>query len=261
MSFPRLHLFELEDQSWFPGIVRDLATDYLSFIQKIFRLHRPIVPVLAEALRATDYRQVVDLCSGGGGPVSEIQRALFAAGSKTHITLTDRFPNLRAFQRSEQASHKQISFVFESVDARCVPATLKGLRTIFNSFHHFDEADAKKVLANAVEAGQPIAIFEYPQRTALIVLLTLILTPFLVALTTPFIRPFRWSRLVLTYLVPLIPITCWWDGIVSQLRAYTVEELNALAKDVGSGSYDWRAGTILLPWSAGHLTYLIGRLR
>jgi len=32
MTFPRLHLFELEDQPWFPGIVHDLATDYLRFI-------------------------------------------------------------------------------------------------------------------------------------------------------------------------------------------------------------------------------------
>jgi hypothetical protein len=56
MNFPRLHLFELEDQPWLPGIVRDLATDYLRFIQATFRLHRPIVPLLAEALRVTDCR-------------------------------------------------------------------------------------------------------------------------------------------------------------------------------------------------------------
>jgi hypothetical protein len=32
MTFPRFHLFEFEYQPWFPGIVRDLATDYLCFI-------------------------------------------------------------------------------------------------------------------------------------------------------------------------------------------------------------------------------------
>jgi hypothetical protein len=51
MIFPRLHLFEFEDQPWFSGIVRDLATDYLCFIQATFHLHRPILPLLAEALR------------------------------------------------------------------------------------------------------------------------------------------------------------------------------------------------------------------
>ena len=29
---PRLHLFELEDQSWFPTTIRDLATDYIRFL-------------------------------------------------------------------------------------------------------------------------------------------------------------------------------------------------------------------------------------
>ena len=256
MSIPRFHLFELEDQIWFPAILRDLATDYLCFIQATFGLHRAVVPLLAEVLRKTGRRQIVDLCSGGGGSVLEIQRALTAIGLDTRIIMTDRFPNLTAFQRIEQASHGQISFVRESVDARCVPDQLCGLRTIFNSFHHFRQSDATKILCDAVEAAQPIAIFEYPERTMVIVLLTMVLTPFLVALATPFIRPFHWPRLLLTYLLPLVPLTCWWDGIVSQLRAYTVDELKAMTKN--STSYEWHAGTISLRGSPGHLTYLVG---
>jgi len=130
MTFPRLHLFEFEDQLWLPAIVRDLATDYLCFIQATFRLYRPILPVLAEALRVTNQRQIVDLCSGGGGPVLQIQKALSAAGLSVSITLTDRFPNWRAFQQIEEASQKQITFVPESVDARSIPNQLMGLRTM-----------------------------------------------------------------------------------------------------------------------------------
>lgn len=33
MRIPRLHLFELTDQSWFPATIRDLVTDYLHFIE------------------------------------------------------------------------------------------------------------------------------------------------------------------------------------------------------------------------------------
>ena len=43
----------------------------------------------------------------------------------------------------------------------------------------------------------------------------------IVLLVTPLIRPFTLSRILWTYLLPLVPLTCWWDGIVSQLRAYT----------------------------------------
>src|SRR5256714_5384274 len=256
MTFPRLQLFELEDQTWFPAIVRDLATDYLAFMQTTFGLDRPIVPILAEALRKTGHRRILDLCSGGGGPTQKIQKALSAAGLNPQIILTDRFPNLRAFERIAQTPTRKISFIARPVDARAVPDQLRGLRTIFNSFHHFREADAREILRNAVAATQSIAVFEYPERAALIAFLTFILTPFAVALATPFIRPFRWSRLVLTYLLPLIPLTCWWDGVVSHLRAYDVGELRNLTKDLPS--YDWQAGTIALPRSPGHLTYLIG---
>jgi hypothetical protein len=259
MTFPRLHLFELEDQPWFPAIIRDLATDYLSFMQTTLGLHRPIVPVLAKTLGETGRRQIVDLCSGGGGPLPEIQKELSAAGLNTSLVMTDRFPNLRAFQRIAELSGRKISFIAQPVDARSVPDQLRGFRTIFNSFHHFREADAREILRNAVAAGEPIAIFEYPERAALIILLTLLLTPFVVALATPFIRPFRWSRLILTYLLPIIPLTCWWDGVVSHLRAYDVSDLRDLAKNLTS--YDWQTRIIALPRSPGHLTYLVGRPR
>ena len=42
----RLHLFELEDQSWFPSTIRDLATDYLQFIQTRFRIDRAMTPLI-----------------------------------------------------------------------------------------------------------------------------------------------------------------------------------------------------------------------
>jgi hypothetical protein len=60
VTLPRFHLFEFEDQPWLPDIVRDLATDYLCFIQSALGLHRPIVSVLADALRATGAREIVD---------------------------------------------------------------------------------------------------------------------------------------------------------------------------------------------------------
>jgi hypothetical protein len=256
MTFPRLQLFELEDQPWLPSIVRDLATDYLFFIQATFSLERPIVPVLARALRRTGCRQIVDLCSGAGGPLLSIQRALLTEGLEMQVTLSDKFPNLGAFQRA-QDSQMRIRFAPQSVDARSVPVGLRGFRTIFNSFHHFAQQDAKKILQDAVHHRQPIGIFEYPERSAPIVLLTALLTPLLVVFATFFMRPFGWKRFLFTYLVPLVPLTCWWDGIVSHFRAYTINELQALAEDVNI-SYEWHAEKIRLPYLPAHLTYLLG---
>ena len=145
------------------------------------------------------------------------------------------------------------------VDAKAVPPELTGFRTLFNAFHHFRPADAAAVLRDAVRAGQPIGVFEVMDRTVAGVLPVVLLVPLIVLLATPFVRPFRWDRLVLTYLVPLVPLTCWWDGLVSALRAYTPAELEALGREAGPG-YMWRAGRVPLSGgSPGRLTYLIGR--
>jgi len=258
VKLPRIHLFEFEDQPWCPAVIRDLATDYLHFIETKFALHRPVVGLLSEALRATQADHVVDLGSGGGGPIPALQKALAAEGLTVHFTLTDRFPNVHAFQQAAINSRGRIAFVAELVDAKAVPARFSGFRTLFNSFHHFRPTDAVAILRDAAEAGQPIGIFEFPDRTLRTIVPVMLLTPFMVALATPFIRPFRWSRLLWTYLVPVVPLTFWWDGIVSQLRAYTPAELERLANTVAIDRYSWRAGQVPILSTPGHLTYLLG---
>lgn len=258
MRIPRLHLFELEDQSWFPSAIRDLVTDYLHFVETKFAPHQPVASLVAEALQRSDCTRIVDLCSGGGGSIPSLLHALAAQGVRPQVTLTDRFPNTPAFQQVAAASHGQISFRNEPVDARTVPPEMRGLRTMFNAFHHFRPRDATAVLRDAVQAGQPIGIFEFSERSLRTLVPMFFLVPLLVAITTPFIRPFRWRRLLWTYLLPLVPLACWWDGIVSQLRAYSPTELQDLAEAVGAPTYCWRAGRVPIVSNPGCLTYLIG---
>jgi hypothetical protein len=255
MPIPRLHIFELEDLPWFPQSIRDLATDYLHFIETRFALHEPVVPLLRGAIEESNATRVLDLCSGGGGPVLSAYEALIDGGVTVHFTLTDKYPNLLAFRRLSALHPSGILYVANSIDATTVPQDLTGLRTMFNAFHHFAPEPARCVLKCAVEARQPIGIFEIPERS-LATIFPLLFTPIFVALSTPFIRPFQWRRLLWTYLIPLVPLTCWWDGLVSQLRAYTVGEMLELAQ--GLGDYDWKAGRVGIGGTLGHVTYLLG---
>ena len=258
MPLPRVQSFELEDLSWFPASLRDLATDYLHFVEARCALHLPAVPLLREVLEATGAERVVDLCSGAGGMIPLIQQALAAQGVSVPFTLTDRYPNLPAFQAAASAAGGAIDFVSEPVDARAVPPELRGVRTLFNGFHHFSPADARQVLRDAAQARQPIAVFEVSERSLSTLVPLALLTPLMVAMVTPFIRPFRWRRLFWTYLLPVVPLTCWWDGSISQLRAYTPAEMEALARQAGAESYVWRAGKKPLGSTPGMLTYLLG---
>ena len=257
MAIPRLHLVELEDLPWYPCVFRDFATDYLRHMESTFAVHRPMVPVLRDLLRETGETRLVDLCSGGGGPALDVVRDLAAEGVDATLSLTDLYPNLSAFRTAAASAPGRVSFVDESVDARSVDPELPGVRTMFNALHHFRPDDVRAILADAVRAGRPIAVFDIPPRAVWRVT-GFQLTPLVVLLATPFIRPFMWKRLFWTYLVPAVPFTCWWDGTVSLLRSYRADELAAFGEEVDPSGTDWRAGELRASGSPGPLPYLIG---
>src|SRR5918996_1357730 len=104
----RFHLFELEDQPWFPATIRDLATDYLQFIQTRFRIDRAMTPLVARLLESTGTRRIIDLCSGGSGPLLLLVGDLADRGIDARATLTDLFPNVPAFSEIAAASNGRI---------------------------------------------------------------------------------------------------------------------------------------------------------
>lgn len=252
----RFQLIELEDQPWFPRTIRDFATDYLQFVQTRLRFDRAMAPLIKTLIQESGTTRIVDLCSGGSGPLLLLVKELDAEGVAATATMTDLYPNVAAFQEIAGQSDGRIGFQATPIDARQVPPELPGVRTIFNGFHHLKPEDARSVLHAAAAARQPIAIFEVSERSWRSLVPISLLTPLFVWLATPFMRPFLWRRLLWTYLLPMVPLTCWWDGIVSQLRAYTLDELRALC--AGSAPMRWQMGHVPVVGGTSRLTYLTG---
>lgn len=236
----RCHLVELEDLSWWPRTFRDAATDYLVTAIRHAKLYNGLAPRLADAVQRCGATQIVDLCSGGGGPWPDLLPALRAAGVDVPVCLTDKYPNVAALGRLAETT-PGLRFEAESVDATDVPARLTGFRTIFTAFHHFRPDAARTILAAAVRDRQGILVAEPgPRSPAALAMQTLV--PLAVLLLTPAIRPFRWSRLFWTYLVPVLPLAIVFDGVVSSLRIYTPAEMLAMGREVGGDEYEWEAG-------------------
>jgi hypothetical protein len=252
-----MQLVELEDLPWFPAILRDGGTCFLEFAERMSGHGRMLVPPLERALDATGETHLSDLCAGGGGPAATIADELAKRGRTVTVTLTDLYPNTPAFERAAQASPGIVMGRAEPVDATAVPAELRGFRTIFNAFHHFPPALAKQILADAVRQRQPIGVFEVVSRE-LPMLLGLLITPISVTLSMPFWRPFRWPWLLLTWVIPVMQAFILWDGLVSWLRIYSVEELRALVADLDAPDWEWDIGTIQLGKAPLHGTYLVG---
>jgi hypothetical protein len=241
-SFGGARFFEFHDQKWFPKSLRDGVTDGLQFILSLGRVYRPIVPLLNKAVEASRAKRIVDLCSGGGGPWLWLCRLLRASdGRNIEICLTDKYPNIAAFENAKRKTGCRVTSNRELVDAASLPGDLSGFRTIFTSFHHFTPDEAVAILQNAVDDRQGIGVFEAAKRDPLTILLT-VLMPLAGFLTAPFIRPFRISRLFWAYVIPVIPFVLFFDGIVSCLRAYSQKELSLLVTQVRAENYVWRIG-------------------
>lgn len=253
----RMHLVEVEDLSWFPAGLRDMITDLLGTTIEVGHLYDPIVPRLAEALRATGDRSILDLCSGGGGPVPELRRLLSRNhGLDVSVRLSDLYPNLPAFERAA-ALDPAVTFVETSVDAMQVPPELNGFRTMFSSLHHFRPAQAAALLRDAWLRKRGIGVFEISDRS-LAGLAQGLMGPVAAYSLTPFVRPVRLSRLALTYGVPVVPALFTFDGVVSALRTYTPDELRGLTGTLQSDDYVWEVGQVRHAVLPTKVTYLLG---
>lgn len=142
-------------------------TDLLGMTIKSLRLYEPVAPLLAEALRATGDAEILDLCSGGGGPLPTLRRKLAGShGLDVKARLSDFYPNIAAFERIAATEGGRVGYVPTPVDATRVPPELVGFRTLFTCFHHFRPAAARSIVGDAFAQRRGIAVFEFTERSA-----------------------------------------------------------------------------------------------
>lgn len=252
--------FELHDHPRCPELLRNLMTDGLEAMWNANNIFSPIIPHLREVLAETGTSRVVDLCSGGGGPWLKLVGEFAAvpaghlAAKPVKVVLTDLYPNRSAFEHL-RSEHGALDFFPEPVDATHIPPELSGFRTIFAALHHFRPEQARAILQDAFEQRQGIGVFESTLCEPRM-MMTVFLVPLLSLWLTPGIRPFRWSRIFLTYVLPVIPFILWFDGLLSCLRSYSLADFEELVAGFDAEDYRWTVGVARGKWIG--IPYLIG---
>ncbi len=255
----RYHLIELSDQPWFPSFLFRECLEFLQHFENVSNVFGAAAPFLRRALNRLGTVQIVDLCSGSGGPWPRLSRHLEEEeGLAVKVCLTDKDPDAGLIRTDDRFSGNGIACCQDPVDATSIPADMDGLMTFFNAFHHFDPDTAGDILHDAARKGRGIGIFEATERSFLSLLQMVFLLPLIVWALTPSIRPFRLSRLFWTYVIPLLPLVITFDGVVSSLRTYRPDELKQLAAKCNVPSYTWEAGTAKVKGLPRTITYLVG---
>lgn len=240
----RKHIFEFEDLSWFPRSLRGYVTDVLKFFLTNFKTYDKAVPILAPYVAKKENQNVLDMCSGSGGPAKRVFSLIADQTQKSSIpvVLTDKYP-----------ASKEI----EAFDVLTDSKPEASIRSMFSAFHHFRPWQCKRILEKAAADKATIFILEFTERSFLGILFMFVGLP-ITFLCTPFMKPFKWSRLFWTYVIPLGPLILLWDGIVSCLRSYKPEELLEMTTDLKE--HKWVCGTISIH-PMQKITYLIGEAK
>lgn len=241
----RFHALEWEDLHWFPNSWRDYGTDYLRFVATRFDVYKPVIPILKKGIDSSSRHDWVDCASGGGSSLAPLTKSMKNDYPQLKITLSDYYPNIKAFEKTKAEDPDLFHFEEKPVNAMELPHHLQGkFRTIFGAFHHFRPKEARRILQNAVDNRSPVAIFEAVGRNPMS-WFSMLFVPLNVLLFTPFIRPVRWEVLPFIYLIPIIPLYILWDGVASILRTYSKKELEGLVASLnGSQSFNWEIGIV-----------------
>ncbi|GAB7337144.1 hypothetical protein MBLNU457_g2538t1 [Dothideomycetes sp. NU457] len=273
----RLQLFELCDLSTVPSIIKHRCQETLTqqWTRRLPLLQSAAPSSLAATLlqrvldNITDINSVpytlIDFCSGAGGPVPVIEKAVNASRQRRGQTpiqfrLSDIEPNLDAWIEAAGGS-EYLSFIPQAVDATNPPPSVRSISSSPSSsslekrgkgkdggaevahartkmihlfclsFHHFDDLMAKKVLRNTLTNSDAFVILELQDRSLGCVLMLSMewLLLFVVSVFWFWSEP---AHLALTYAVPVLPFVHTWDGVVSCLRTRTDEELRRLVDAV-----------------------------
>ena len=261
----RVELFEFEDFAWFPAWLRSDMTSVLAALNRMLGVHDVVAGHLAGLMEEQGQRTLVDLCSGGGGPMPEVLSILreAPATATTSLLMTDRFPNRNALAKFN-AEEGPLTYSPEPLDATELKNAPAGIKTMINCFHHMPPDTARGILASAQRSRSPIFIYEMGENKVPLFLwfLTLPLGLLLVFLScvvlTLKVRPLTFRQVFFTFFVPLIPAFYAWDGQASMARIYTPDDMRGLLEGLESDDYRWEIGPGIKPGGKTMGNYLLG---
>jgi hypothetical protein len=253
-----MELFEFNDAAWAPAVLRDIIVESLSRLLDWGGILRGLVAPFEDFLAAADAREILDLASGASGPACILAREIQRAGrTPPRFVLTDLHPRPAAWEEARAAYPGVIDFEPEPVDATHIPERLAHgrARVMINALHHLSPEIARGIFEDAVRCGSGIFISEGFERTPLgFAAMLPAAGPAFVA--TPFLSSHdRLAKMLLTFATPIPALAGLWDGLVSSLRVYDREDLEAMVAPFGGG-YDWKYGTYtFFPGGKGYYFY------
>lgn len=244
----RKALFEFEDFSWLPQTIRNGITKLLQVLHGMLGTTQVLSDLITSCRKKVPFNQIVDLGSGSGGAMPKVLNQLNSGLTNTDqlsLVLTDKYPNQSVVNNINTLNDPLISYLNQSIDAKQIGDTPKGLKTMIASFHHMDPMTARHILKSAESSREPLLIYEIAENNVpfllwcLLLPLSLVILIIMALVMTLKVRPLSLKHVVFTYLIPVIPIIYAWDGQASLMRTYTLKDIEELLGNQRPSDYIW----------------------
>lgn len=216
---------QITNAKWFPNFLTRCVHEFMTWFVNKVNAAKPFIPLIEEGLQHAERIVVINKKCGAG------------------------------FETVDRLLDEKIKRVF--VDADYFTASEEGLYLSVNSFHQFSVDEAKDILKQIAENKQPVVVVEGNNDSLWQVFGMTVIVPLTVLLTAPFVKPFRFERILFTYIIPVLPIVTFFDGFMALFKLYAPKDLDELTTSIKAEGYSWRTGK-LDNGRGGKIIYLIG---
>lgn len=216
---------QITNSKWFPNFLTRCVHEFMTWFVIKVNAAKPFIPLIEEGLQHAERIVVINKKCGAG------------------------------FETVDRLLDEKIKRVF--VDADNFTASEEGLYLSVNSFHQFTLDEAKDILQQIAENKQPVVVVEGNNDSLWQVFGMTVIVPLTVLLTAPFVKPFRFVRIIFTYILPVLPFVTFFDGFMALFKLYAPKDLDELTTSIKTEGYSWRTGK-LDNGRGGKIIYLIG---
>lgn len=223
----RKQVFQFSNQKWYPSFLKRDMYEFMSWFVGKVNAAKPFLPVLEEVIGHTQTKTIINIDSKIG------------AGIETVLPLLPEGTEVINVNLEKFSTHN------------------KGMYTFINSFHQLDEKKATYYLTQIADSGNSVAVLEGNNDSLWQVVGMTIFVPLTVILSAPFVQPFRITRLIFTYMIPILPVITMLDGFLALFKLYNPNDLNELVSNIPVKSYVWKSGKAD-NGRGGKIIYLMG---
>jgi hypothetical protein len=231
-----MFLFEFGDLNWVPRWYHFYLRETLEFQYKFYKHDLLWLKGLSKFLKESPSDKVLECCSGSGKCLPRLIEHLPKEFVKNKTFILSDYRPLKQYSDLDRGA--AFSYISKSLNATCANESYPLPKVFINSFHHFNDEMAKKILSDSLKNNNSILILEYTKKS-LGVFISVILGSLSTFLLLPFYlkkNSYPFSILFFTYIIPLFPFVLLWDGIISNLRSRNLVNVERLCKDIDISS-------------------------